>query len=160
MRPLLNRLPCGQSDPLWICSNADSCCIGNSLRSKRFCGFSEQRKTEERDFDNFAAQEMVDSVSSRCSGMSPRSPPESLSGGEHGLIPKQRLDTEPKEMGKSEKWSEGRGGGGGRNYSIFSLPFLPWQNYQNLVFRSFFCFENPQKCLLRRLHWKLLEVAE
>ena len=29
-----------------------------SLRSKRFCGFSEQRKTEERDFDNFAAQEM------------------------------------------------------------------------------------------------------
>ena len=112
MRPILNRLPCGQSDPLWICSNADSCCIGNSLRSKRFCGFSEQRKTEERDFDNFAAQEMVDSVSSRCSGMSPRSPPESLSGGEHGLIPKQRLDTEPKEMGKSKKWSEGRGGEG------------------------------------------------
>ena len=32
--------------------------IENSLRSKRFCGFSEQRKTEERDFDNFAAQEM------------------------------------------------------------------------------------------------------
>ena len=29
-----------------------------SLRSKLFCGFSEQRKTEERDFDNFAAQEM------------------------------------------------------------------------------------------------------
>ena len=29
-----------------------------SLRSKRFCGFSEQRKTEERKFDNFAAQEM------------------------------------------------------------------------------------------------------
>ena len=29
-----------------------------SLRSKRFCGFPEQRKTEERDFDNFAAQEM------------------------------------------------------------------------------------------------------
>ena len=29
-----------------------------SLRSKRFCGFSEQRKIEERDFDNFAAQEM------------------------------------------------------------------------------------------------------
>ena len=29
-----------------------------SLSSKRFCGFSEQRKTEERDFDNFAAQEM------------------------------------------------------------------------------------------------------
>ena len=29
-----------------------------SLRSKRFCGFSEHRKTEERDFDNFAAQEM------------------------------------------------------------------------------------------------------
>ena len=29
-----------------------------SLRSKRFCGFSEQRKTEERDFDDFAAQEM------------------------------------------------------------------------------------------------------
>ena len=28
-----------------------------SLRSKRFCGFSEQRKTEERDFDNFAAQD-------------------------------------------------------------------------------------------------------
>ena len=27
-----------------------------SLRSTRFCGFS--RKTEERDFDNFAAQEM------------------------------------------------------------------------------------------------------
>ena len=33
-----------------------------SLRSKRFCGFSEQRKTEERDFDNFAAQEMGTSV--------------------------------------------------------------------------------------------------
>ena len=31
---------------------------GDSLRSKRFCGFSEHRKTEERDFDNFAAQEM------------------------------------------------------------------------------------------------------
>ena len=30
----------------------------SSLRIKRFCGFSEQRKTEERDFDNFAAQEM------------------------------------------------------------------------------------------------------
>ena len=29
-----------------------------SLRSKCFCPFSEQRKTEERDFDNFAAQEM------------------------------------------------------------------------------------------------------
>ena len=29
-----------------------------SLRGKRFCGFSEQRKTEERDFDNFAAQEI------------------------------------------------------------------------------------------------------
>ena len=32
--------------------------IPSSLRSKRFCGFSEQRKTEEQDFDNFAAQEM------------------------------------------------------------------------------------------------------
>ena len=29
-----------------------------SLRSKRFCGFSVQRKIEERDFDNFAAQEV------------------------------------------------------------------------------------------------------
>ena len=29
-----------------------------SLRSKSFCGFSEQRKTEEQDFDNFARQEM------------------------------------------------------------------------------------------------------
>ena len=29
-----------------------------SLRSKRFCGFSEHRKTEERDFDNFATGEM------------------------------------------------------------------------------------------------------
>ena len=28
--------------------------IGISLRSKRFCGFSEQRKTEERHFGNFA----------------------------------------------------------------------------------------------------------
>ena len=28
------------------------------MRGKRFCGFSEHRKTEERDFDNFAAQEM------------------------------------------------------------------------------------------------------
>ena len=28
-----------------------------SLRSKRFCGFSEHRETEKRDFDNFAAQE-------------------------------------------------------------------------------------------------------
>ena len=34
------------------------CRIFTSLRSKRFCGFSEQKKTEERDFDNFAAQEM------------------------------------------------------------------------------------------------------
>ena len=33
-------------------------CASTSLRSKHFCGFSEQRKTEERDFDNFAAQEM------------------------------------------------------------------------------------------------------
>ena len=32
--------------------------ISSSLRSKRFYGLSEQRKTEERDFDNFAAQEM------------------------------------------------------------------------------------------------------
>ena len=30
----------------------------HSLRSKRFCGFSEQRKTEEQDFDNFATGEM------------------------------------------------------------------------------------------------------
>ena len=32
--------------------------VSFSLRSKRFCGFLEQRKIEERDFDNFAAQEM------------------------------------------------------------------------------------------------------
>ena len=32
--------------------------LSRSLRSKRFCGFSEQRKTEERDFDNFATGEM------------------------------------------------------------------------------------------------------
>ena len=30
----------------------------HSLRSKRFCGFSEQGKIEERDFDNFASGEM------------------------------------------------------------------------------------------------------
>ena len=39
-----------------------------SLRSKRFCGFSEQRKTEERDFDDFAAQEMGTSEKNRAGG--------------------------------------------------------------------------------------------
>ena len=46
---------------------------------------------------------MVGSVSSRCSGMSPCSPPVFSSGGEHGLIPEQRLDTEPKKMVVDEK---------------------------------------------------------
>ena len=61
----------------------------NSLRSKRFCGFSEQRKTEERDFGNFAAQEMGTS--------------EKWSEGGGG-----------KELW-NKKWSRGEGGGGKGN---------------------------------------------
>ena len=33
LRPVLNRLSCGQSDLLGIRSNADDCCIGNCLKS-------------------------------------------------------------------------------------------------------------------------------
>ena len=62
------------------------CYTPNSLRSKRFCGFSEQRKTEERDFDNFAAQEMGTS--------------EKVERGGRG-----------KELW-NKKWSRGEGGGG------------------------------------------------
>ena len=46
---------------------------------------------------------MIGSVSSRCSGMSPRSPPERLSVGKHGLISEQRLDTEPRLMREDKK---------------------------------------------------------
>ena len=46
---------------------------------------------------------MIGSVSSRCLGMSPRSPPERLSVGKHGLISEQRLDTEPRLMREDKK---------------------------------------------------------
>ena len=65
------------------------------------------------------------SVSSRCLGMRPCSPPERLSGGERGLIPEQRLDTES-TISCAAKLSKSR-----------SSVFL--------------CSENPQKRLLRRL---------
>ena len=49
------------------------------------------------------ARLMIGSVSSRCSGMSPRSSPERLSVGKHGLISEQRLDTEPRLMREDKK---------------------------------------------------------
>ena len=61
----------------------------DSLCSKRYCGISEHRKTEKRDFDNFAAQEMGTS--------------EKWSEGGGG-----------KELW-NKKWSRGEGGGGKGN---------------------------------------------
>ena len=90
------------------------------------------------------AEDVLGSVSSRRLGMSPRSLPPPLPPKEHGLIPEQRLDTEPKDVHESimKYWSiargvygigssdvgvEDRGGGGGVGivgYEQTSFPML------------------------------------